>query len=249
MDNVLISVSHIGEGQLERITMRYLIGFALLLPMVVFAQDPPLPESLLNAKTAFVEKASRAEESFDMDCKAPEADSGAKDKEHDRYCKSLKKDAKADKQLFDRFCKELEKWGRFTLVQDRTSADVRILLARTLSNSWGMRTSSVNTAPLVDADRPPGYVGDRAVNLRVQTYTYEGKTYARVNENINSIGRSPIYTAPRQSATTSSSSQFVTIEEVLINIRDGQNDVLLYLDQTGGPGKLVSHLKKKMQQK
>jgi hypothetical protein len=61
--------------------MRYLIGFALLLPMVVFAKDPPLPEALLNSKTAFVEKAGNAAEYFD------------------RYCKSLKKDAKADKQF------------------------------------------------------------------------------------------------------------------------------------------------------
>jgi hypothetical protein len=134
-------------------------------------------------------------------------------------------------------------------VQDRSSADIRILLARTLSHSWGMRTSSVNTAPLVDADRPPVYMGDRVLNLRVQTYTYAGKTYATVYENLNSIYRSPIYATFRQGATTSSSSQFVIIEEFLINIRDGRNDVLLYLDQTEEPGKLVSNLKMKMEQK
>jgi hypothetical protein len=53
--------------------MRYLFTFALLLPMVVFAQDPPLPETLLNAKTAFVENRS------------------AKDKDFDKFCKELKK--------------------------------------------------------------------------------------------------------------------------------------------------------------
>jgi hypothetical protein len=114
--------------------MRYLFGFALLLPMVVFAQDPLLPEALLNAKTAFVEKVGTVEASFDIDCKERNADAGATDKEQDKYCKSLKKDAKADKQLFDKVSKELQKWGRFTLVQDRSSADIRILLERT--STW-----------------------------------------------------------------------------------------------------------------
>jgi hypothetical protein len=229
--------------------MRYLIGFALLLPMVVFAQDPPLPESLLNAKTAFVEKVGIAEESFNRYCKAPQINAGAKDKNLDKFCKSLKEQAKTDKQLFDRFCKELNKWGRFALVQTRSSADVRILLGRTLRNSRIMRTSSGNTAPVVGADSPPSYIGDWASNLKIQTTTYDGKTYGMVNGKIYSIDTSPVYTAPRQNVTANSSLQLVASEEILINIRNGRNDVLLYLDKTGGPGKLVSNLKKKMQQK
>jgi hypothetical protein len=83
--------------------MRYLFGFALLLPMVVFAKDRPLPEALLNAKTAFVEPFGTAEEHFDRFCKAPEVITGAADKEHERYCKSIMKKAKSNKQLFDKF--------------------------------------------------------------------------------------------------------------------------------------------------
>jgi len=58
--------------------MRYLLGFILLLPMVVFAKDPPLPEALLNAKTAVV-----------YDSWA--ADSIDNDKDFDKFCKELKK--------------------------------------------------------------------------------------------------------------------------------------------------------------
>jgi hypothetical protein len=50
--------------------MRYLIGFALLLPMVVFAKDPPLPEALLNAKTAFVYNDEATDKDFDKLCKS-----------------------------------------------------------------------------------------------------------------------------------------------------------------------------------
>jgi hypothetical protein len=107
--------------------MRYLFGFALLLPMVVLAKDPPLPEALLNAKNAFVEKGHNAE-NFDTHCKTLKVNEGATDKELDKFCKSLEKDAKAEKQLFDKLCKELKKWGRFTLVQDHSNADVRIYL-------------------------------------------------------------------------------------------------------------------------
>ena len=51
--------------------MRYLIGFALLLPMVVFAKDPPLPEALLNAKTAFVEKSENRDNTLMQTAKHP----------------------------------------------------------------------------------------------------------------------------------------------------------------------------------
>jgi hypothetical protein len=34
--------------------MRYLVGFAFLLPTIALAKEPRIPESLLNAKTAFV---------------------------------------------------------------------------------------------------------------------------------------------------------------------------------------------------
>ena len=44
--------------------MRYLIGFALLLPMVVFAKDPALPEALSSANTAFVENRSATDNDF-----------------------------------------------------------------------------------------------------------------------------------------------------------------------------------------
>jgi hypothetical protein len=230
-------------------TMRYLIGFALLLPMVVFAKDPPLPEALLNAKTAFVEKASKAEESFEMDCKTPEADSGATDKEHDKYCKSLKKDAKADKQLFDKFCKELEKWGRFTLVQDRNSADVRILLAKTWHNTV-ISSTSESLAPAFNTNRdqirvttvslPGGNTGNIVSQEGQSSLIVNGSEVAR-SERVNS-SQSPAM----QSVSVA---KVVKFEEAIINIRDGRNDVLLYLDQTGGPGKLVSNLKKKMKRK
>jgi hypothetical protein len=133
--------------------MRYLIGFALLLPMVVFAKDPLLPEALLNAKTAFVEKSETAEEYFDTYCKTLKVNAGATDKLQDKYCKALKKEAKVDKQLFDRVCKELKKWGRFTLVQDRSSADILILLERTSTR----RDSIIgyNYIPCVSGQPPP----------------------------------------------------------------------------------------------
>ena len=54
----------------------YLIGFALLLPMVVFAKDPPLPEALLNAKTAFVEKVGTAARILDKDCSSTQGKRG-----------------------------------------------------------------------------------------------------------------------------------------------------------------------------
>jgi hypothetical protein len=229
--------------------MRYLIGVALLLPMVVFAKDPPLPEALLNAKTAFVEKVGTAEESFDTYCKAPKVNAGATDKNSDKYCKSLKADAKANKQLFDKFCKELKKWGPFTLVQDRSSADVRILLARTWSNTG---TRSIGTAYTL----PPGYNGYRTGGNWNGAMTYfigdriygtmDGKTYS-VN-----IGSGPVYQASMPFYQASMPYEIVSPssrEEAIINIRDGRNNVLLYLDQTEGPGKLVSNLKKKMKQK
>jgi hypothetical protein len=67
--NIPISTSHISHLQPERLNMRYLLGFALLLPVVVFAKDPPLPEALLNAKTAFVNNAGATEKDFDKFCK------------------------------------------------------------------------------------------------------------------------------------------------------------------------------------
>jgi hypothetical protein len=73
--------------------MRHLLGFALLFPIVVFAKELPLPEILLNAKTALVVNDSAA---------------------------------KGD---FKKFCNKLKKWGRFTLVQDRDSADIIISLS------------------------------------------------------------------------------------------------------------------------
>jgi hypothetical protein len=50
--------------------MRFLFGFALLLPMVVYAEDPPLPEALLNAKTAFVLKLGATDNDFEKFYKA-----------------------------------------------------------------------------------------------------------------------------------------------------------------------------------
>ena len=73
--------------------------------MVVFAKDPPLPEALLNAKTAFVEKSGTAEEYFDTYCKTLKVNAEATDKLHDKYCKALKKEAKADNQLLIRSAK------------------------------------------------------------------------------------------------------------------------------------------------
>jgi hypothetical protein len=72
-----INTPYIREWQLEGKNMRYLIGFAFLLPMVVFAKDPPLPDALLNAKTAFVEKVITAQESFDKYCRASRANADA----------------------------------------------------------------------------------------------------------------------------------------------------------------------------
>jgi hypothetical protein len=64
--------------------------------MVVFAKDRPLPEALLNAKTAFVEKSETAEEYFDTYCKTLKVNTVATDKLQDKYCKALKKEAKDD---------------------------------------------------------------------------------------------------------------------------------------------------------
>ena len=188
--------------------MRYLISFALLFPMVVFAKDPPLPDALLNAKTAFVEKVVTAQESFDKYCRASRANADAKDKNLEKSCKSLKASAKADKKLFDKFCKELNKWGRFTLVQDRRSADVLILLGRS------MRTTMIKTAAAV-TDYSNGPSTQVSVRIDASSSVYRPET----------------------------------IEEVHFNVRDGRNNVLLYSDQQGGPGKLVLNLKKKMEQK
>lgn len=189
--------------------MRYLIGFALLFPTVVFPKEPLLPEALLNAKTAFVEKVGTAEIDFDRDCKAPtNVAAGTADKKHDKYCKSLKRDAKYDKQLFDNFCKELNKWGRFTLVQDRSSADVRILLGRT------------SGTPVI-------------------------KTF--VSRDVR--GGDQLQTVSLMPSVPATQTLEPVTEEVFINIRDGRNDALLYLEQTRGTGLLVSNLKKKMKSK
>lgn len=225
--------------------MQYLIGFALLLPMFAFAKDPPLPEALLNAKTAFVEKVGTAEESFEMDCQAPpNVDAGATNKEHDKFCKSLKKEAKADKQLFDNFCKELKKWGRFTLVQDRSSADVRILLGRTKSIT---KTGSVDTAPIYGADNPPNYPQRR---IRGDLPATEfNKANVIVGGKLYSIDTSPVYAAPSQSSNTPSMPAIVQIgERVIINIRDRRNDALLYIDQMHA-SYLILSLKKAMKRK
>jgi hypothetical protein len=170
--------------------MRYLFGFALLLPMVVLAKDPPLPEALLTAKTAFLEKVGTAEESFDRYCTTSKADAGATDKYSDEYCKSLKKDAKADKQLFYKFYKELKKWGRFTLVQDRSSADIRILLGRT--STW--RNSIIGNIYLPIGGSSPPIVKpllweedsitiiDRRDNLSL--YYYQTKAHGNLVSNL-----------------------------------------------------------------
>jgi hypothetical protein len=220
--------------------MRYPIGFALLLPMVVFAKDPPLPDALLNAKTAFVEKVGSAQESFDKNCTAPKANAGAADKEHDRSCKELKVIAKADKQFFDKFCKELNKWGRFTLVQDRSSADVRILLGRTFIGSG---QQMIGQQSPVDVERrvEPGYIPIGTA------YTYEGnKTSNIMGGNVNGINTGFVYTVPLQSSPPVYT---FTSNAISINIKDRRNDALLYLDQAAEPEKLVVHLKKGMKQK
>jgi hypothetical protein len=228
--------------------MRYLISFALLLPMVVFAKDPPLPEALLNAKTAYVEKAGNADELFDKYCKAPKANASPIDKKLDKYCKSLKESAKADKQFFDEFCKELEKWGRFTLVQDRNSADVRILLARTMRKSVARSIGPPFVPPgnstYGGTVTVPGPGGTGNVNIVTDgggSYaTFGGATIAT-----EPVSRVPIQGVQREGISESSS----LLEEVILNIRDRRNDALLYLDQTERPGMLVSNLKHKMKRK
>jgi hypothetical protein len=229
------------EWQLERINMRYLFGFALLLPIAIFAKDPPLPQALLSAKTAFVEKVGTAEDSFDKLCKEPNSNAGTTEKEPDKFCKSLKKEAKADKQLFDNFCKELKKWGRFELVQDRSSADVRILLGRTGSTR---KTSSVNTAPIYGADNPPNYP-QRTIRGNLPPTEFN-KANVIVGGKLYSIDTSPVYAAPSPSSSTPSMPAIVQIgESVIINIRDRQNDALLYVGQMDA-SYLVSYLKKSM---
>jgi hypothetical protein len=187
--------------------MRYLIGFALLLPMVVFAQyqgsnprlyDPhrfnvPLPEALLNAKTAFVEKAGiTAEIEFDKFCKAPKVNAGAIDKSSDEYCKALEKDVKANKKLFDKFCKELKKWGRFTLVQDRSSADVRIYLQRTWTNTGYIKVINniYDLIPPVPGETPSWKVEETTINImdgRNDVYLYADQTNWQRNDPGNLV--------------------------------------------------------------
>jgi hypothetical protein len=169
---------------------------------------------------------------------------GATDKNSDKYCKSLKKDAKANKQLFDKFCKALKKWGRFTLVQDRSSADVRILLARTWSNT-GTR--------FVGADFGSGY-GNWTYRTTMPGITYNigDRIYGVKDGQTYSIYLGPVFLAPLPFYQTPMPYEIaspVSREEAIINIRDGRNGVLLYLDQTERPGNLVSHLKKGLKRK
>ncbi len=189
--------------------MRYLIGFALLLPMVVFAQyrgsnprlyDPhrfnvPLPEALLNAKTAFVEKVGMtAEIDFDKSCKAPKVKAGAVDKNSDEYCKMLEKDVKANNKLFDKFCKELKRWGGFTLVQDRSNADVRIYLARTWTYTGYVRVIKAGDPyaliPPVPGERRSWKVEETTMNImdeRTDAFLYADRTTWQRNDPGNLV--------------------------------------------------------------
>ena len=170
--------------------MRYLFGFALLIPMVVLAKDPPLPETLLNAKTAFLEKVGTAEESFDRYCTTSKADVGATGKNSNEYCKSLKKEAKADRQLFYKFYKELKKWGRFTLVEDPSRADIRILLERT--STW--RDSIIGYNYVACSGTPPPTVkpllwSEDSITIidgrnNVSLYYYQTKGHGNLVSNL-----------------------------------------------------------------
>jgi hypothetical protein len=174
--------------------MRCLIDFALLLPMVVFAKDPPLPEALLNAKTAFVEKSETAEEYFDTYCKTLKVNAGATDKLQDKYCKALKKEAKADKQLFDKFYKELKKWGRFTLVQDRSSSDIYISLVRTSTERDSITRGSYAGIENPYGPQPPLSVKrlsweEDSITIRdgrnnVRLYYYQTKRHGNLVSNL-----------------------------------------------------------------
>ena len=220
--------------------MRYLIGFALLLPMVVFAKDPPPPKAaLLNAKTAFIEKVGNADELFDSYCKASKVNGGAQDKNLDKYCKSLEKDAKADKQLLDKIFRELEKWGHFTLVQERNSADIIISLSRG-------KNPSVPSVPVPVPNMDSNEKKTIKVNASESIVYERGTKYLTVDGNkVANLGPDLFPDPPGRNVYPRPS-----WEVALISIRDGRNNDLLYWAyQTGGSGKLVSDLKKRMKQK
>ena len=228
--------------------MRNLIAFALLFPMIVFAKDPPLPEALLNAKTAFVEIVGTAEESFDKNCTAAKANSAAKDKNLDKQCKSLKREMKADKQLFDNYCKELNKWGRFTLVQDRSRADIRILLRRTEKITVTRSVSTVNI-PVATSPNPENQKVE-VPRIGTANSVYDGgRYYATVNGQTVAISNPAPDPRERMQKVQNVSETSSSRVEYAIYITAERNNFLLYLDKTGASGKLVSHLKKKMERK
>jgi hypothetical protein len=165
--------------------MRYPIGFALLLPMALLAKDPPVPEALLNAKTAFIENA------------------GALDKD------------------FEKFRTKLMKWGRFTVVQNRSSADIIISLSRGITDLYARRwDKSVTTEGKVVGE------ADASANTseKYSQPTYPVPIYG-------SGANSGEHSKPPYPAPVLIDSPF-RYESNIVNISDRQSGRALYQDRT-----------------
>jgi hypothetical protein len=186
--------------------MRYLISFALLLLVVAFVKDPPLPEALLNAKTAFVENVDATDENF------------------------------------EKLRKGLKKWGHFTLVEERSSADIVISMSADVFTMTDIeRTSIVIGGHYPTTD---GNVASMNTRDHVTSTDANGKRYTTdVVSGTREAGS-------RQAQNKLSSNQLLIS---YIRIYNARNNDVLYSDKTGeessSPGVLVSNLKKRMKQK
>jgi hypothetical protein len=130
-------------------------------------------------------------------------------------------------------------WGRFTLVQDRNSADILIYLSR--SNSVSSAVNADSSVPVhlsTDGnDKKP-----IKINASESIVFERGKKYLTVDGNkVANLEQDPF--------AVLSGYKFPSLEKSFVFI-DGRNSGFLYRgSHSGGSGKLVVDLKKRMEQK
>lgn len=227
--------------------MRYLIGLSLLLPMAVFAKDPPLPEALLNAKTAFVEMpvSYRTYLYCSHDIRTLEADGNV------TWCKSYLELYGPKNKRYAKSIEALKKWGRFSLVEEQSKADVIILLkispqSISLADLESIQRSNSSKAPSINigGHYPTANGNVESTNPRdhVTSTDANGKRYS--TDMVS--GTHEIVNRSQTGTTTSGISPRFFAGSLMVYGGKSKELLFSYYSNTDDPVNLVSKLKKRL---